>query len=70
MNTETEPLLSVRGLTKHFPVRQGLRAAGAVRAVDRVLTICRRDTVRFTFRESQDGYEVVAMQRETPGGAR
>lgn len=27
-------------------------------------------TVRFTFRESQDGYEVVAMQRETPGGAR
>ncbi|MEU1763391.1 ABC transporter ATP-binding protein, partial [Micromonospora sp. NPDC005686] len=30
----TEPLLSVRGLTKHFPVRQGLRAAGAVRAVD------------------------------------
>jgi Cu(I)/Ag(I) efflux system membrane fusion protein len=28
------------------------------------------DTVRFTFRESQDGYEVVAMQRETPGGAR
>ncbi|MEU7808070.1 dipeptide ABC transporter ATP-binding protein [Micromonospora chalcea] len=29
-----EPLLSVRGLTKHFPVRQGLRARGAVRAVD------------------------------------
>ncbi|MFD6652687.1 ABC transporter ATP-binding protein [Micromonospora chalcea] len=29
-----EPLLSVRGLTKHFPVRQGLRATGAVRAVD------------------------------------
>ena len=34
MSTETEPLLSVRGLTKHFPVRQGLRATGAVRAVD------------------------------------
>ncbi|ADU08481.1 oligopeptide/dipeptide ABC transporter, ATPase subunit [Micromonospora sp. L5] len=29
-----EPLLSVRGLTKHFPVRQGLRSTGAVRAVD------------------------------------
>ncbi|MGY4913602.1 ATP-binding cassette domain-containing protein, partial [Micromonospora aurantiaca (nom. illeg.)] len=34
MSTETEPLLSVRGLTKHFPVRQGLRVTGAVRAVD------------------------------------
>jgi oligopeptide/dipeptide ABC transporter ATP-binding protein len=32
------PLLSVRGLVKHFPVRRGLfgRAAGAVRAVDGV----------------------------------
>ncbi|MEV1014200.1 dipeptide ABC transporter ATP-binding protein [Micromonospora sp. NPDC049801] len=29
-----EPLLRVRGLTKHFPVRQGLRATGTVRAVD------------------------------------
>ncbi|WP_089155127.1 ABC transporter ATP-binding protein [Micromonospora sp. NBS 11-29] len=34
MSAETEPLLSVRGLTKHFPVRDGLRAKGAVRAVD------------------------------------
>jgi len=33
-----EPLLSVRGLTKHFPIKRGLfgRAAGAVRAVDGV----------------------------------
>ncbi|MFG1941134.1 ATP-binding cassette domain-containing protein, partial [Micromonospora tulbaghiae] len=31
---DSEPLLSVRGLTKHFPVRQGLRSTGAVRAVD------------------------------------
>ncbi|MFR9776738.1 ABC transporter ATP-binding protein [Micromonospora sp. MS34] len=30
----TEPLLKVRGLTKHFPVRDGFRASGAVRAVD------------------------------------
>jgi peptide/nickel transport system ATP-binding protein len=30
----TEPLLKVRGLTKHFPVRNGFRASGAVRAVD------------------------------------
>ncbi|MFF4877953.1 ABC transporter ATP-binding protein [Micromonospora sp. NPDC000668] len=29
-----EPLLRVRGLTKHFPVRQGLRSTGLVRAVD------------------------------------
>ncbi|MBM7490751.1 peptide/nickel transport system ATP-binding protein [Micromonospora luteifusca] len=29
-----EPLLRVRGLSKHFPVRQGLRATGLVRAVD------------------------------------
>ncbi|WFE62219.1 dipeptide ABC transporter ATP-binding protein [Micromonospora sp. WMMD714] len=29
-----EPLLRVRGLTKHFPVRTGLRASGLVRAVD------------------------------------
>ncbi|WP_167454698.1 ABC transporter ATP-binding protein [Micromonospora arborensis] len=28
------PLLRVRGLSKHFPVRQGLRATGLVRAVD------------------------------------
>ncbi|MFI7070310.1 ABC transporter ATP-binding protein [Micromonospora sediminicola] len=34
MSTETEPLLSVRGLTKHFPVREGFRSRGAVRAVD------------------------------------
>ena len=34
MSAETEPLLSVRGLTKHFPVRDGLRGRGAVRAVD------------------------------------
>lgn len=34
MSTETEPLLRVRGLTKHFPVREGFRARGAVRAVD------------------------------------
>ncbi|MEU1968806.1 ABC transporter ATP-binding protein, partial [Micromonospora sediminicola] len=34
MSVETEPLLSVRGLTKHFPVREGFRARGAVRAVD------------------------------------
>src|SRR5262249_57876736 len=33
-----EPLLSVRGLTKHFPIRKGLfgRVAGHVRAVDDV----------------------------------
>src|SRR5262249_17646668 len=33
-----EPLLSVRGLTKHFPIRKGLfgRVAGHVRAVDGV----------------------------------
>ncbi len=31
-----EVLLRVRGLTKHFPVRTGLRAAGVVRAVDGV----------------------------------
>ncbi|WP_194821173.1 ABC transporter ATP-binding protein [Micromonospora sp. S-DT3-3-22] len=29
-----EPLLRVRGLTKHFPVRTGLRSRGLVRAVD------------------------------------
>ncbi|MFI5832477.1 ABC transporter ATP-binding protein [Micromonospora sp. NPDC051300] len=34
MSAETEPLLSVRGLTKHFPVRQGLRGKAVVRAVD------------------------------------
>ncbi|WP_433283323.1 ABC transporter ATP-binding protein [Micromonospora sp. CA-244673] len=34
MSTETESLLRVRGLTKHFPVREGFRAKGAVRAVD------------------------------------
>jgi len=28
------------------------------------------DTVRFSFRESQDGYEVVTLQREPQGGAR
>jgi peptide/nickel transport system ATP-binding protein len=32
----TEPLLSVRGLTKHFPVREGWRRSGVVRAVDGV----------------------------------
>jgi oligopeptide/dipeptide ABC transporter ATP-binding protein len=34
----TSPLLSVRGLTKHFPIKKGLlgRSAGAVRAVDGV----------------------------------
>ncbi|MGN9776425.1 ATP-binding cassette domain-containing protein, partial [Micromonospora sp. H33] len=31
-----EPLLRVRGLTKHFPVRTGLRTTGLVRAVDGV----------------------------------
>src|ERR1700712_4277806 len=32
------PLLSVRGLTKHFPIKKGLlgKSAGAVRAVDNV----------------------------------
>jgi oligopeptide/dipeptide ABC transporter ATP-binding protein len=36
--TSTSPLLSVRGLTKHFPIKKGVfgRAAGAVRAVDGV----------------------------------
>ncbi|WP_307812471.1 ABC transporter ATP-binding protein [Micromonospora coerulea] len=29
-----EPLLRVRGLAKHFPVRAGFRSSGAVRAVD------------------------------------
>src|SRR6185437_1205419 len=34
----TKPLLSVRGLTKHFPIKKGLfgKSAGAVRAVDGV----------------------------------
>ena len=34
----TSPLLSVRDLTKHFPIKQGLlgKTAGAVRAVDGV----------------------------------
>ncbi|MEV5694112.1 ABC transporter ATP-binding protein [Micromonospora globbae] len=32
--TETEPLLRVRGLTKHFPVRTGFRSRSLVRAVD------------------------------------
>jgi oligopeptide/dipeptide ABC transporter ATP-binding protein len=38
MSTPGEPLLQVRGLTKHFPIRRGLfgRARGAVRAVDGV----------------------------------
>ncbi|MEV6369815.1 dipeptide ABC transporter ATP-binding protein [Micromonospora musae] len=31
---EAEPLLRVRGLAKHFPVRTGLRSRGVVRAVD------------------------------------
>ncbi|XTZ15875.1 ABC transporter ATP-binding protein [Micromonospora echinospora] len=31
-----EPLLSVTGLTKHFPVREGLRRSAVVRAVDGV----------------------------------
>ncbi|TWJ26022.1 ABC transporter ATP-binding protein [Micromonospora endolithica] len=30
----TEPLLRVRGLSKHFPVRDGFRSGGLVRAVD------------------------------------
>ena len=34
MSTETEPLLRVRELTKHFPVRDGFRSRSAVRAVD------------------------------------
>ncbi|HEY9523423.1 MAG TPA: dipeptide ABC transporter ATP-binding protein [Thermopolyspora sp.] len=36
--TESEPLLSVRGLVKHFPITSGLlrRQVGAVRAVDGV----------------------------------
>ena len=34
----SEPLVSVRGLTKHFPIRRGIlqRQVGAVRAVDGV----------------------------------
>jgi len=32
--TVTEPLLTVEGLTKHFPVRDGLRSTGVLRAVD------------------------------------
>ena len=34
----TDPLLRVRGLKKHYPIKRGLlgRAAGAVRAVDGV----------------------------------
>ena len=34
----TKPLLSVRGLTKLFPIKKGLfgKAVGAVRAVDNV----------------------------------
>jgi peptide/nickel transport system ATP-binding protein len=37
MSNETDlPLLRVRGLSKHFPVRDGLRARGLVRAVDGV----------------------------------
>ncbi|NBE80658.1 ABC transporter ATP-binding protein [Micromonospora rubida] len=32
--TDTEPLLRVSGLTKHFPVRDGFRSTGLVQAVD------------------------------------
>ena len=28
------------------------------------------DVVRFSFRESQDGYEVIALRREAKGGAK
>ncbi|MFG1950148.1 ABC transporter ATP-binding protein [Micromonospora sp. NPDC048830] len=34
MTGQTEPLLKVSGLTKHFPVRDGFRTKGVVRAVD------------------------------------
>jgi oligopeptide/dipeptide ABC transporter ATP-binding protein len=38
MTAPTQPLLSVRGLAKHFPIKKGLfgKAAGSVRAVDGV----------------------------------
>ena len=38
MSTDDQPLLQVRGLTKHFPVRDGvfLRTVGQVHAVDDV----------------------------------
>ncbi|WBB82307.1 dipeptide ABC transporter ATP-binding protein [Micromonospora sp. WMMD882] len=36
MAAGVEPLLSVAGLTKHFPVREGWRRSGVVRAVDGV----------------------------------
>lgn len=38
MTAPTTPLLSVRGLTKHFPIRSGIlqRVTGAVKAVDHV----------------------------------
>jgi len=46
---EAEPLLAVRGLVKHFPIRRGVlfpRMVGAVRAVDDVsFTIGRRETL-------------------------
>ncbi|MFF5174755.1 ABC transporter ATP-binding protein [Micromonospora sp. NPDC000089] len=34
MSEESTPLLRVRGLSKHFPVRTGFRSGGLVRAVD------------------------------------
>jgi oligopeptide/dipeptide ABC transporter ATP-binding protein len=47
-NPGAEPLLSVRGLTKHFPIRKGIirRITGAVRAVDGVsLDVARGETL-------------------------
>jgi oligopeptide/dipeptide ABC transporter ATP-binding protein len=35
-NVRNEPILKVRGLKMHFPLRKGLRSKGAVRAVDGV----------------------------------
>lgn len=46
--TGTQPLLQVRGLTKHFPIRSGLlqRVTGAVKAVDDVsFDIARGETL-------------------------
>ena len=46
--SESEPLLQVEGLVKHFPVRRGIlgRVSGAVRAVDGVdFTLARGETL-------------------------
>ena len=56
-----QPLLQVRGLSKQFPVRRGLRTrAGVVRAVDDVsFTVNKREVLgvvgEFRLRQIDDG---------------